>query len=321
MVTFKVDYLWKIDNFKSFLSQKTEKFSPKFFVADHDIMFCFRIHHSKNDNASVNIIDLYLFCFPGKTIRGGIPITFELGFLKNDGSFVKQEISYTFDGKTISVYGKAIFGDYSKIMNPSNHFLHGNHQLQVRCKATVSYNKHQSQFSSDLVALLDSGDFSDINILVNGTKIPAHKSILSARSPIFKAMFSYDNTKEALENEVAIPDVSVSVMKEFLRFIYTGVKTQGNQYCSELLAVADKYQVDDLKLYCQDQLSSLLKVENVVEVFLKADLYNAAILKEKCLLFISSNFKEVVMTKDWEQMCKSGGEKMIEVSRFVGKYS
>ncbi len=90
------------------------------------------------------------------------------------------------------------------------------------------------------MALLDSGDFSDINILVNGTKIPAHKSILSARSPIFKAMFSYDNTKEALENEVVIPDVSVSVMKEFLRFIYTGVKTQGNQYCSELLAVADK---------------------------------------------------------------------------------
>ncbi len=90
MITFKVDHVWKIDNFKSFLSQKTEKFSPKFFVADHDIMFCFRIHHSKNDNASVNIIDLYLFCFPGKTIRGGIPITFELGFLKNDGSFVKQ---------------------------------------------------------------------------------------------------------------------------------------------------------------------------------------------------------------------------------------
>lgn len=188
------------------------------------------------------------------------------------------------------------------------------------------------------MALLDSGDFSDINILVNGTKIPAHKNILSTRSPIFKAMFSYDNTKEALENEVVIPDVSVSVMKEFLRFIYTGVKTQGNQYCSELLAVADKvnmffiewalltnlifqYQVDDLKLYCQDQLSSLLKVENVVEVFLKADLYNAAILREKCLVFISSNFKKVVLTKDWELMCKSEGDKMIEVSRFVGKYS
>ncbi len=98
----------------------------------------------------------------------------------------------------------------------------------------------QSQFSSDLVALLDSGDFSDINILVNGTKIPAHKNILSTRSPIFKAMFSYDNTKEALEKEVVIHDVSVNVMKEFLRFIYTGVKHQGNHDCSELLAIADK---------------------------------------------------------------------------------
>ncbi len=94
MVTFKVDYLWKIDNFKSFLPQKTEKFSPKFFNADHNMTFDLDIRHSKKDNNSVNTIGLNLGCYPGKTIKGGIPITFELAFLKNDGSYFKQPGKY-----------------------------------------------------------------------------------------------------------------------------------------------------------------------------------------------------------------------------------
>ncbi len=106
-------------------------------------------------------------------------------------------------------------------------------------QATVNYNKILNHLSLDLISLFDSGDFSDIDIVVDGTKIPAHKCILSARSPIFKAMFSYNNTKEALEKEVVIPDVSVNVMKEFLRFIYTGVKPKESPYFLELLTIAD----------------------------------------------------------------------------------
>ena len=96
MITFELDHVWKIDNFKSFLSKETEQFSPKFFNADHDMMFSLMIKRPKKSKTKVNAIELYLYCYPGKMIKGGIPITFDLAFLKNDGSCFKQPGEYCF---------------------------------------------------------------------------------------------------------------------------------------------------------------------------------------------------------------------------------
>ncbi|XP_017462529.1 PREDICTED: speckle-type POZ protein-like B, partial [Rhagoletis zephyria] len=136
-------------------------------------------------------------------------------------------------------------------MDPKNNFLHEKHQLVVCCKATVNYNRtdiqslpaianhRKSKFQSNQKSLLDSGEFSDFTVVIGSTEIPVHKIILSAHSPIFKAMFSM-HTKESQENKVDIPDASVDVMKDFLLFIYTGVTPEGDRLSLELLTLADK---------------------------------------------------------------------------------
>ncbi len=90
------------------------------------------------------------------------------------------------------------------------------------------------------MALLDNGKLSDFTIVVNDVKIPVHKAMLSARSPVFEAMFSHDNTKEAQEHKMEVTDVSPIVMKDFLQFIYTGVKPKCCRLSIELMALADK---------------------------------------------------------------------------------
>lgn len=90
------------------------------------------------------------------------------------------------------------------------------------------------------MALLESGKFSDFTIVVGDSKIPVHKSILSAHSPVFEAMFNHDNTKEAQEHKVEVTDVFPNVMKDFLLFIYTGQKPKKVCFSTELLAVANK---------------------------------------------------------------------------------
>lgn len=61
-------------------------------------------------------------------------------------------------------------------------------------------------------------------------------------------MFSHDCTKEAQEKKVIIPDVSIDAMKDFLQFIYTGVKPQNDSLSPELLTLADK--VSKVSLGC-----------------------------------------------------------------------
>ncbi|XP_017464240.1 PREDICTED: speckle-type POZ protein-like, partial [Rhagoletis zephyria] len=238
---------------------------------------------------------------------------------------------HTFSKVDRNGFGFSSFEKYSFIKDPKNNYLHEGHQLVARCKATVSYNEIQiqsfpvkdginseSKFKSNQKSLLDSGELSDFTIVVGTTEIPVHKCVLSAHSPFFKAMFSHDCTKEAQEKKVIIPDVSIDAMKDFLQFIYTGVKPQNGSLSPELLTLADKYQVGDLKYLCADYLSSVLTIDNVANVYLVADLHNASGLKDNCLAFMASNFSQVLLSQGWLQICKTGGEKITEVCSVIG---
>lgn len=54
-------------------------------------------------------------------------------------------------------------------------------------------------------------------------------------------MFSYVETKEAIEKKVAIDDVSAEAMQSLLTYIYTGeVKFKDKEQTLELFIAADK---------------------------------------------------------------------------------
>lgn len=60
-----------------------------------------------------------------------------------------------------------------------------------------------------------------------------------ARSPVFAAMFEHE-MEERKQNRVAISDVDHDVLKEMLRFIYTGKAPNLEKMADDLLAAADK---------------------------------------------------------------------------------
>lgn len=60
-----------------------------------------------------------------------------------------------------------------------------------------------------------------------------------ARSAVFSAMFE-SQMLEGLSNKVQIEDIDPDVMKEVLRFIYTGKSNSIDKMADLLLAAADK---------------------------------------------------------------------------------
>lgn len=63
-----------------------------------------------------------------------------------------------------------------------------------------------------------------------------------ARSPVFAAMFEHE-MEERKQNRVAITDVDHEVLKEMLRFIYTGKAPNLEKMADDLLAAADKVNI------------------------------------------------------------------------------
>lgn len=146
----------------------------------------------------------------------------------------------------------------------------------------------ENQTLEDYGNLLKSGKYSDVILSVNDKQLLAHKAILASRAGYFAAMFEHE-TKEKKENKIDIPDVDAEVLREMLHFIYTGKVPSMEKYAIELLAVADKYQLDSLKVICEESLCSKLVPENfdlIQNFLLLADLYNASKLKTKVLDFI-----------------------------------
>ncbi|XP_065203292.1 speckle-type POZ protein B-like isoform X4 [Planococcus citri] len=153
----------------------------------------------------------------------------------------------------------------------------------------------------DFEKLFNDDDCSDVVIDVNGKSFPAHKVILAARSPVFKAMFK-NNLMENQQNRVEIKDADENVFQEVLRYIYTGKVENLNDIALELMLIAEKYDLAQLKGMCLKVLGSLLSVNNVVKILIIADLNNAHYLKTQAVEYIRANVLKVMRSKDWTDL-------------------
>ena len=103
----------------------------------------------------------------------------------------------------------------------------------------VQFKVPDCRLSDDMGQLFESQRFSDVTLSVGGREFQAHKALLAARSPVFAAMFEHE-MEERKHNRVDITDVDHEVLREMLRFIYTGKTNNLEKMADDLLAAADK---------------------------------------------------------------------------------
>jgi speckle-type POZ protein len=78
----------------------------------------------------------------------------------------------------------------------------------------------RSDLHQHLGELLQSKDGADVTFRVSGESFAAHRVILAARSPVFKAEF-FGGMKERSSAYVEIRDIDAAVFRSMLHFIYT----------------------------------------------------------------------------------------------------
>ncbi|CAL5005185.1 unnamed protein product [Urochloa decumbens] len=161
-----------------------------------------------------------------------------------------------------------------------------------------------SDIGVHLGRLLDCGDGSDVSFTVNGEMFPAHRAVLAARSPVFKAEL-FGSMADATMPSITVQDIEPAAFKVMLRFMYTDSFPADNELgdsptdmLQHLLAAADRFALDRLKLICSLKLSEHVSVDTVGSILVCAETYNCPELKNKCLDFfaVEKNFKEAAFT-------------------------
>ncbi|KAF1864251.1 hypothetical protein Lal_00048816 [Lupinus albus] len=171
-----------------------------------------------------------------------------------------------------------------------------------------SINVPESDIGSHFGALLENMEGSDVIFNVAGERFPAHKLVLTARSPEFRSKF-FDGLN--VDNqEIIVTDLDTKVFKAMLHFIYRDTlmeevdevsSTTSSDFpiletlTAKLLAAADKYGLERLKLMCESRLCKDICVNSVANILTLADNCHATELKAVCLKFAAQNLAE----SDW----------------------
>ncbi|KAL1487207.1 hypothetical protein MTO96_031056, partial [Rhipicephalus appendiculatus] len=127
--------------------------------------------------------------------------------------------------------------------------------------------------------LLGGHKFCVATMSYNGLAFYAQKAILSTQPPVLAAITKHETEEES---QVEITDMGHEALHEMLRYIYTGETPNLDSMTIDLLAAADKYVLEHLKIACQEDLRLRLSADTVAEVLILADAYNADRLKVSC---------------------------------------
>ena len=141
--------------------------------------------------------------------------------------------------------------------------------------------------------------FADVTIKCADQEFKVHKAVLASQSPVFRKMFEVE-MKEKTSNLVEISDIDPVVISDLLAYIYSGEAPNLKTLARKLLDAADKYDLPRLLAMCVNELQKQLKVDDVVDVLMDANLHNIKELKAVCLQFINLHYSEVKCTSGWK---------------------
>jgi len=150
---------------------------------------------------------------------------------------------------------------------------------------------YKPRFSESMLQMYKEGRFTDIDIRCEGRVFKVHRVVLAARSHVFDTMFS-SNLLESVQNIVEVKEVDPNALEAFLYFMYTDkIEENHLQHASDLLVLANRYDVPDLKDMCTQTLAHNLTVQNAAGILSIADTTHTPILKRCALQFISENIR------------------------------
>ncbi|KAF7068391.1 hypothetical protein CFC21_074163 [Triticum aestivum] len=307
----QVTHMFDIFGYSKHRGMGNEKFirSGTFSVGGHDWSIRFYPDGYSTEKVEKDYISVYLeLMSKGAKVRGSCDLRLVDQSTGMSASVHKTELR-TFDPAGLSR------GDVESA------FL-ANDRLTIECIVTVieepcvteskPFPKTEvpvppSDIAEHLSKLLEDDEGFDVTFCVRRKTMRAHRSILAARSPVFKAEL-FGSMKEArMPRRVTIKDMQPDVFSALLHFIYTDSLPDGDKNADmirHLLVAADRYAMERLKLVCQSILCENLNVDTVATTWALADQHSCDKLKDACVEYIacSNAMDAVVETQGYKNL-------------------
>ncbi|XP_054718676.1 TD and POZ domain-containing protein 1-like [Uloborus diversus] len=158
--------------------------------------------------------------------------------------------------------------------------------------------------AEDIGKAIEPCRHSDVTLKVGKNEFQAHKIILASRSKVFDAMFESD-MKENRQNAVDIIQMKPSIAKEMLLYIYTGkVERLSMDRALDLYVAADRYDLQELKEWCQRFVQKHVSPKDVCQVAELAELHNDKKLAKTVRRVFKEESQRILISKEWRDFAE-----------------
>jgi len=160
-------------------------------------------------------------------------------------------------------------------------------------ESTVFYHKeHASGAFPCMEDIRRQGKLCDVNLIVGTHTFKAHRIVLAATVPYFRAMFTHDMI-EANQSEIKIHTVDPSAMESLINYAYTGKIVISTSSVQNLMMGASFLQLTRVRDACADFLQLRLTPNNVLGIRHFAESLGSMSLVTSSEKYIQKHFKSV----------------------------
>jgi len=269
-------------------------------------------------------VSFYCYSLNETATLAEISITLKDGQLRGNASFTH---SFTEQDNNWGFHELIPHTDINT--NKNNYLKNGNLELVIKMTVygdeTTTIKTDDCQ-NLDSIKMIEKGDlcaafkecwideeFSDVKIKCSETIFNCHRIILSKRSNYFSAMFK-GNFKERLSEVIVMENMDAETFKAVLKYIYEGELESLETNAMELLEAAERFELFNLKKICEDFLiGNYMKLENVIDTLLVANLYKAQKLKQAAMDMIVANSDKVTKQEGWKEKLGRSSELILEI--------
>uniref|UniRef100_A0A0E0JYY4 BTB domain-containing protein n=1 Tax=Oryza punctata TaxID=4537 RepID=A0A0E0JYY4_ORYPU len=205
-------------------------------------------------------------------------------------------------------------------------------RVTIRCDVTVikGFCPQESEVQRKFVVvppgnldrhlgdLFENMDGAYVKFEVGEERFSAHRCVLAARSCVFKAeLFGAMKARHG-DKPIKVEDMEASVFKSLLHFVYTDSlpemeDDQLEEHAADVVLVqhflvaADRYNVERLKLMCEERLCEHIDSDMVASSLALAEQHSCHGLKEACFQFLvsPSNLEKMMASDGFEHLKSS----------------
>ncbi|XP_029169078.1 LOW QUALITY PROTEIN: uncharacterized protein LOC114939022 [Nylanderia fulva] len=262
----------------------------------------------------------------GKNDKGQLGADYDLAFhyapiLVRMSTLVEDIAVYDNFNVAVDITKSVLWGDY----RGDNYFSPFHTEFSTIDEALSSITMkvmHKPLVVSDSEELLNTVESSGVNqattfddsatydfiVKVEGQRIHLHRYILKDSCQYFRHMFKQEWIDKNISLEdmpidiYCVYDFSYIVYKAFFTYLYTGTVDVPSENALDLMKLADKYCVPQLKIKCHELIKRAITASNVALFYSKAIECNFKEVEEFCFQFALCDIKMVVLSDEYKKL-------------------